>query len=76
MPEIDGIEFLRHLSDIGFRGGVVLLSGAGAATLKTAFAVGKAYGLNMVAYAEKPVPPDCAHAPAAGLPRRCRDRVQ
>ncbi|WP_171033559.1 EAL domain-containing response regulator [Thermomonas fusca] len=58
MPEIDGIEFLRHLSDIGFRGGVVLLSGAGAATLKTAFAVGKAYGLNMVAYAEKPVPPD------------------
>ena len=58
MPEIDGIAFLRHLADLGFRGGVVLLSGAGAATLKTAFAVGKAYGLNMVAYAEKPVPPE------------------
>lgn len=58
MPEIDGIEFLKHLSDIGFRGGVVLLSGAGSATLKTALAVGKAYGLNMVASAEKPVPPD------------------
>ncbi len=58
MPEIDGLEFLRHLSELGFRGGVVLLSGAGQATLKTAFSVGKAYGLNMVAYAEKPVPPD------------------
>lgn len=58
MPEIDGIGFLRHLSELGFRGGVVLLSGADATTLKTAFAVGRAYGLNMVAYAEKPVPPD------------------
>ncbi len=58
MPEMDGVEFLRHIADAGYRGAVVLLSGAGPSTLRTARKLGLEYGLDLLAAIEKPVTPD------------------
>ena len=36
MPEMDGIEVIRHLANDGFAGGIVLVSGEDKRVLKTA----------------------------------------
>ena len=55
MPEMDGVEFLRHLAEAKFRGSVVLISGEDRRILDTAENLTGAHHLNVLGAVEKPV---------------------
>ncbi len=55
MPEMDGIELVRHLGRIGYGGGLVLVSGEDERILKTAKELAKAHHLNMLDALHKPI---------------------
>lgn len=55
MPEIDGIEVLRHLAEWKFRGGVVLLSGEDDRILQAAYSLARAHQLDVRGAVRKPV---------------------
>ncbi len=55
MPELDGIQFLRHLKDREFRGHIAILSGEKAAVVKTAQSLAQAHNLNIVGALAKPL---------------------
>lgn len=57
MPDMDGIEFFRHLSDIDYQGGIVLISGVGRRMLDTAENLAEAHNLNVLGTMEKPFIP-------------------
>ena len=57
MPEIDGIEFLRHLARLRFAGGVILISGEDERVLHTAMTLGKAHKLDLRGALHKPITP-------------------
>lgn len=57
MPEMDGVEFVRHLARIGYTGGVVLVSGENERILKTAERLAVAHRLNVRGILHKPVSP-------------------
>lgn len=57
MPCMDGVEFLRHVAERGYGGGVVLLSGMDAGVLKAAESLSRAHGLDLLCAIEKPVEP-------------------
>ncbi len=56
MPEMDGIEVIRHLANDGFSGGIVLVSGEDKRVLKTAENMAEVRGLNVIGSLSKPVP--------------------
>ena len=58
MPEMDGVEFVRHLARIGYQGGLVFVSGADERVLLTAERFAKAHGLKMLTSLQKPVSPE------------------
>lgn len=55
MPGMDGVELLRFLSDEGFEGPVLIISGFDRRVLESAFRLGEVLGLKMVGPLEKPV---------------------
>ena len=55
MPDMDGIEFLRMAAEIGFRGGVVLLSGLHSAIRQAAERLALANGLRILGAFPKPL---------------------
>lgn len=55
MPEIDGIEVLRHLAEWKFPGGVVLLSGEDDRILQAAYSLARAHQLDVRGAIRKPV---------------------
>jgi CheY-like chemotaxis protein len=55
MPDMDGIEFLRHVAEEGYQGTVVLLSGMDAGVLKAAERLAMAQGLTILGACKKPV---------------------
>ena len=55
MPGMDGVELLRFLTDQGFEGPVLIISGFDRRVLESAFRLGEALGLKMVGPLEKPV---------------------
>ncbi len=55
MPEMDGVEFLRHLSARRYDGCIVLMSGEDQRILRTAESLAKAHGLNVLGACEKPI---------------------
>lgn len=55
MPDMDGIEFLRHVAEDGYSGTVVLLSGMESAVLKAAERLAMAQGLTILGACAKPV---------------------
>lgn len=57
MPGMDGIEFIRHLVDTTFAGGLVLISGEDARILQSAERLAKAHKLNVLDAVRKPVMP-------------------
>lgn len=61
MPETDGIEFVRRLADIGFGGGVVLVSGEDGRIVSAAEKLAKAYALDVLGTLCKPVSPERLH---------------
>ena len=54
MPEMNGVEFLRHLSEEGYCGGIILLSGEDQRILEVAKELAKARNLNVLGYISKP----------------------
>ncbi len=56
MPEVDGIELMRHLSEAGCRARVVVMSGADARVLASAERLAKEYNLRVVGALKKPFP--------------------
>ena len=55
MPEMSGVELLRHLADREYGGAVVLVSGADEDTLVIAQGLAKSRDLNLLGYITKPV---------------------
>ncbi len=55
MPEMDGIEVIRHLADIDYSGGVILVSGEDQRILETANSIAEGRGLNLIGSLTKPV---------------------
>ena len=57
MPEMNGVEFLRHIADENFDGGIILASGEDERILETAQDLAKARNLNVLGYVVKPLKP-------------------
>lgn len=57
MPNMDGIEFLRHLAGCGYVGALVLISGENVRVLQSAARLVHAHHLTMLGYLHKPVRP-------------------
>jgi CheY-like chemotaxis protein len=55
MPGQDGFQLMASLAERGYAGGVVLISGQEARTLKSASLMGQFHELNLLATLEKPV---------------------
>ncbi len=58
MPEMDGVEFVRHLARIRFQGGVILISGEDARIIETTRKLAAAHRLNVHGALHKPVTPE------------------
>lgn len=54
MPEMNGVEFIRHLSEEGYSGGIILLSGEDERILEVAKDLARARNLNVMGYISKP----------------------
>ncbi len=57
MPDIDGIEFVRHLARLQFTGGLILISGEDERVLQTASGLARAHSLDVLGAIHKPVTP-------------------
>lgn len=57
MPEMDGVELMRHLGNAGYEGAIVLVSGEDLRILHTAQMVAKTHGLDVLGAVRKPIPP-------------------
>ena len=55
MPGIDGVEFVRHLARIGYRGGLVLVSGEDERSLQAVNKLAQAHRIHMLGSLTKPV---------------------
>jgi len=55
MPGVDGIEIVRHLASLGYRGGLVLISGEDARILNSASELARVLKLNVLTALQKPV---------------------
>lgn len=79
MPCMDGIEFLRHVAERDYGGGVILLSGMDAGVRKAAENLSRAHGLNLLCSIEKPVAADALAAAInkyeRSVPRRGAKRL-
>jgi len=62
MPGMDGVEFLRHLTQTPFAGAVILISGEDQRVLSTAESLAKAHDLNVLGALSKPVTPAALEA--------------
>lgn len=58
MPDLDGIEFLKHLHREDFRGPIVIVSGADKRLREAAGGLASAYDLNVVDTLSKPLTTD------------------
>ncbi len=56
MPDVDGIELMRHLSEAGSRARVIVMSGADARVLTSAERLAKEYRLRVIGALHKPFP--------------------
>ncbi len=55
MPDMDGVEFIRHLGRINYRGCLVLVSGEGERIRQTAEKLAQAYRIDILGELSKPV---------------------
>ncbi len=58
MPEMDGVELIRNFGKTGFKGGLVLMSGADENVLSTVSRLAGLQGLRVLGQAHKPVMPE------------------
>ncbi|MFQ3235395.1 MAG: EAL domain-containing protein (putative c-di-GMP-specific phosphodiesterase class I) [Paraglaciecola sp.] len=57
MPEMDGIEFVRHLVGKSYTGSIILVSGEDTRMLQTAERLVKAHEIPILGYLQKPINP-------------------
>lgn len=57
MPEMNGVDFMRHAKEMDYTGGIILLSGEDHRILDMAIEMGKAQNLNVLGSIFKPVSP-------------------
>lgn len=62
MPEMDGIEFVRHLVDRRYAGSLILVSGEDERILQTTEKLVRAHKIPILGYLHKPVKPDALAA--------------
>jgi DNA-binding response OmpR family regulator len=55
IPGHDGVELLRFMSDRGYAGSVMIISGCDESVVETSARLGREMGLNVIGYAQKPV---------------------
>ena len=58
MPEMDGVEFLRKLAEIGYDGAIIVISGEDKRILSTVETLARGHRLNILGHLEKPVTPE------------------
>ena len=58
MPQMDGIEFIRHLAQIGYGGDLILISGEDRRVLETAERLARSHALRVRGVLQKPIWPD------------------
>ncbi|MCX7556115.1 EAL domain-containing response regulator [Xanthomonadaceae bacterium JHOS43] len=58
MPSMDGVEFVRHLAAMGYKGGLVLISGTEPRVLQAVEQLARQQGVNVLGTLAKPVSPD------------------
>ncbi len=56
MPQMDGIEFVRHLVDHGYAGSLILISGEDERMLQSASTLVRAHKISLLGHLQKPVP--------------------
>lgn len=57
MPEMDGVEFVRHLGGMGYQGGIILMSGQDKSILDSTKKLADTYHLNIWGCLQKPFSP-------------------
>lgn len=57
MPEVDGVEFVRHLAQIGFKGWLVLVSGTDVRVLQAVDSLAQSHGIRVLGACRKPLAP-------------------
>lgn len=62
MPEMDGIEFVRHLVGLRYQGSLILVSGEDERMLRTAEKLVQAHNIPILGYLHKPVKPEALSA--------------
>ena len=62
MPEMDGVEMIRRFGQSGFRGGLILMSGADEQLLTTVGKLAQLQGLTVLGQIHKPATPQNMHA--------------
>ena len=55
MPEMDGVQFIRHVAQRGLAGAVIIASGLDSKVLGAVTAIGEAHGLQVLGAVEKPL---------------------
>lgn len=58
MPGEDGLDFLRHLQSLNYRGGIILCSGVSAQGMDTAKVIAQSRNLSILGTLTKPINPD------------------
>lgn len=58
MPEMDGVEMIRRIGQSGFRGGLILMSGADRQIVSTVGKLAALQGLTVLGQIQKPATPD------------------
>lgn len=56
MPDLDGVEFVRHLARLGYAGSLVLISGEDERVVRTAHKLAEAHHIDVLGSVSKPVP--------------------
>ena len=70
MPDMDGVEFVRHLVRIAYTGGLMLVSGEDQRILHTAETLANAHKLRVLGALHKPVNPDQLKKAIAAAPQQ------
>jgi EAL domain-containing protein (putative c-di-GMP-specific phosphodiesterase class I) len=69
MPEMDGVEFVRHLGQLRFPGSLILLSAEDERIIETARKLARAHNLDVRGALHKPVTPDQLQLLLGDMPR-------